>query len=237
MDASLVVDARGLHAWYGSSHVLHGIDLQIHRGETVGLLGRNGMGKSTLIRTLLGHVGRRDGYIGLFGRDMSRAQPHQVARCGVAYVPEGRGIFPNLSVRENLVMAARPCSDDAAGWTCGRVLATFPRLAQRLRHLGAQLSGGEQQMLSLGRALLTQPRLIPLHPAPEGLAPKTPLEIWRVIEEIRASGIASLIVDRNHRKVLQESDSALVLLMGRVVLAGAASALRGRAELAAHLGV
>ena len=237
MDASVIVDARGLHAWYGSSHVLHGVDLQIRRGETVGLLGRNGMGKSTLIRTLLGHVGKRDGYIGLFGRDMSRAQPHQVARCGVAYVPEGRGIFPNLSVRENLVMAARPCSDDATGWTYSRVLATFPRLAQRLRHLGAQLSGGEQQMLSLGRALLTQPKLIILDEATEGLAPKTVLEIWRVIEEIRASGIASLIVDRNYRKVLQESDRAVVLLKGRVVLAETSSTLRERDELASHLGV
>ena len=236
MNPAVILDARGLHAWYGSSHVLHGVDLQIRRGETVGLLGRNGMGKSTLIRTLLGHVGRRDGYIGLFGRDMPRAQPHQVARCGVAYVPEGRGIFPNLSVRENLVMAARPCSD-AAGWSYGRVLSTFPRLAQRLRHLGAQLSGGEQQMLALGRALLTQPRLIILDEATEGLAPKTVLEIWRVIAEIRASGIASLIVDRNHGKVLQECDSAVVLLKGRVVLAEAASALRGRDEVAAHLGV
>ena len=237
MDHPLIVDARDLHAWYGSSHVLHGIDLRIRRGETVGLLGRNGMGKSTLIRTLLGHVGRRDGFIGLFGRDMSRAQPHQVARCGVAYVPEGRGVFANLSVRENLVMAARPCGDDSVGWTYRRVLSTFPRLAQRLHHSGAQLSGGEQQMLSIGRALLTQPRLIILDEATEGLAPKTVLEIWRVIGEIRASGIASLIVDRNYRKVLQESDSAVVLLKGRVVLAEASSALRERAELAAHLGV
>ena len=237
MDTSLIVDAQSVHAWYGSSHVLHGVDLQIHRGETVGLLGRNGMGKSTLIRTLLGHVTRRDGYIGLFGQDMSRAQPHQVARCGVAYVPEGRGVFANLSVRENLVMAARPCRAGGPGWTYRRVLSTFPRLEARLHHLGSQLSGGEQQMLSLGRALLTQPRLIILDEATEGLAPKTVLEIWRVIDEIRASGIASLIVDRNYRKVLQESDSAVVLLKGRVVLAGASSLLRERDELASHLGV
>jgi branched-chain amino acid transport system ATP-binding protein len=237
MDASLVLDARAVHAWYGSSHVLHGVDLQIHRGETVGLLGRNGMGKSTLIRTLLGHVARRSGYIGLFGHDMSRAEPHQVARCGVAYVPEGRGVFANLSVHENLVMAARPCGDGASGWTYRRVLATFPRLGERLHHLGAQLSGGEQQMLSLGRALLTQPRLIVLDEATEGLAPKVVLEIWRVIEEIRASGIAALIVDRNHRKVLQESDRAVVLLKGRVVLAEASRLLREGDELATYLGV
>jgi branched-chain amino acid transport system ATP-binding protein len=134
-------------------------------------------------------------------------------------------------------MAARPCSDDVSGWSYGRVLSTFPRLAERLHHLGAHLSGGEQQMLALGRALLTQPRLIILDEATEGLAPKIVLEIWRVVEEIRASGIAALIVDRNHRKVLEESDSAVVMLKGRVVLAEASSVLRGRDELASHLGV
>ncbi|MEY4757042.1 MAG: hypothetical protein RJA34_1940, partial [Pseudomonadota bacterium] len=121
-----ILQARGIHAWYGSSHVLHGIDLQIARGETVGLLGRNGMGKSTLIRTLLGHVTQRDGLIQLFGQDISKAQPHEVARRGVAYVPEGRGVFPNLTVRENLIMAARPASDTGRGWTYERVLETFP---------------------------------------------------------------------------------------------------------------
>ena len=140
----LILEARGIHAWYGSSHVLHGIELTIARGETVGLLGRNGMGKSTLIRTLLGHVTQRDGQIAFFGQDCSRAKPHEVARLGVAYVPEGRGIFPNLSVRENLLMAARPGRDGRNEWTCERVLDTFPRLRERLTNLGAQLSGGEQ---------------------------------------------------------------------------------------------
>ena len=147
----LIVDARGVHAWYGSSHVLHGVDLRIERGQTVGLLGRNGMGKSTLIRTLLGHVAQRDGRIAFFGQDMSKARPHEVARAGVAYVPEGRGVFPNLSVRENLVMAARPGRDGRNEWSYERVLKTFPRLAERINNLGAQLSGGEQQMLSIGR--------------------------------------------------------------------------------------
>ncbi|MEO8122108.1 MAG: ATP-binding cassette domain-containing protein, partial [Rhodoferax sp.] len=159
-DASdLIVDARGLHAWYGSSHVLHGVDLQIERGETVGLLGRNGMGKSTLIRTLLGHVTQRDGSITLFGQDASRFKPHEVARLGVAYVPEGRGVFPNLTVRENLVMAARRGLDGRNDWSFERVMQTFPRLKERLTNLGAQLSGGEQQMLSIGRALMTHPAL------------------------------------------------------------------------------
>jgi len=230
-----ILDARGIHAWYGSSHVLHGIDLQIARGETVGLLGRNGMGKSTLIRTLLGFVPQRDGRIHLFGRDVSKARPHEVARCGVAYVPEGRGVFPNLSVRENLVMAARPAS--GSGWTLERVLETFPRLTERLTNLGNQLSGGEQQMLSIGRALLTQPELIILDEATEGLAPLIVAEIWRVIGEIRRDGIATLIVDRDFRKVLAQSDRALVLQKGQVVLSGPSETLRESPALASFLGV
>jgi branched-chain amino acid transport system ATP-binding protein len=223
--AELIVDARGVHAWYGSSHVLHGVDLQIGRGETVGLLGRNGMGKSTLIRTLLGHVTQRDGRVALFGQDASRARPHEVARLGVAYVPEGRGVFPNLSVRENLLMAARRGRDGRNDWSLERVLDTFPRLRERVANLGAQLSGGEQQMLSIGRALMTHPELIIL------------VETWRVIGAIRASGIAALIVDRDYRKVLAHSDRALVLQKGRVVLAGTPEQLRAGEGLSAYLGV
>ena len=232
-----ILEARAIHAWYGSSHVLHGIDLTVCRGETVGLLGRNGMGKSTLIRTLLGHVAQRDGRITLFGQDVSQAKPHEVARRGVAYVPEGRGIFPNLSVRENLVMAARPPRDTKTGWAFERVMHTFPRLAERIANLGAQLSGGEQQMLSIGRALMTQPELIILDEATEGLAPLIVADIWRVIGEIRASGIATLIVDRDYRKVLAQSDRAIVLQKGQVVLAGASSELRASDKLASFLGV
>jgi branched-chain amino acid transport system ATP-binding protein len=232
-----ILEARGIHAWYGSSHVLHGVDLTIGRGQTVGLLGRNGMGKSTLIRTLLGHVTQRDGRILLFGQDMSNARPHDVARRGVAYVPEGRGVFPNLSVRENLLMAARPARDSRSGWSYERVMATFPRLAERVNNLGNQLSGGEQQMLSIGRALMTQPELIILDEATEGLAPLIVADIWRVIGEIRASGIATLIVDRDYRRVLAQSDQALVLQKGQVVLAGAAATLRDSEQLASFLGV
>ena len=233
----LIVDARAVHAWYGSSHVLHGVDLQIGRGETVGLLGRNGMGKSTLIRTLLGHVAQRQGHIALFGQDMSNAKPHEVARLGLAYVPEGRGVFPNLSVRENLVMAARPGRYGRNDWPLERVLDTFPRLKERFANLGVQLSGGEQQMLSIGRALMTHPELIILDEATEGLAPKIVQEIWRVIETIRASGIATLIVDRDYRKVVARADRAVVLQKGAVVLAGNSEQLRDSAELASYLGV
>jgi branched-chain amino acid transport system ATP-binding protein len=232
-----IVDARDIHAWYGSSHVLHGVDLRIGRGETVGLLGRNGMGKSTLIRTLLGHVAQREGHIALFGRDASRAKPHEVARLGVAYVPEGRGVFPNLTVRENLVMAARRGRDGREDWTYDRVMQTFPRLAERVDNLGSQLSGGEQQMLSIGRALMTHPELIVLDEATEGLAPLIVAEIWRVIGEIRASGIATLIVDRDWRRVLARSDRALVLQKGQVVLAGPADAVAADPALTGFLGV
>ncbi|HEX6723284.1 MAG TPA: ABC transporter ATP-binding protein [Burkholderiaceae bacterium] len=232
-----IIDATGVHAWYGSSHVLHGIDLRIGRGETVGLLGRNGMGKSTLIRTLLGHVAQRDGRIRIDGRDLSRGRPHQVARLGVAYVPEGRGVFPNLSVRENLLMAARAPTNGGSGWTLPRTLQTFPRLAERMNHLGAQLSGGEQQMLAIGRALMTNPSLVILDEATEGLAPQVVAEIWRVIESIRADGIATLIVDRDHRKVCAHSDRLVVLQKGQVVLAGASAQLRGSTALINHLGL
>jgi branched-chain amino acid transport system ATP-binding protein len=231
------LQASGIHAWYGSSHVLHGVDFSIQRGETVGLLGRNGMGKSTLIRTLLGHVAQREGRIAINGRDLSRARPHEVARAGVAYVPEGRGIFPNLSVRENLVMAARPGPDGQNEWSLQRVLKTFPRLQERYGNLGAQLSGGEQQMLSIGRALMTHPTLIILDEATEGLAPLIVADIWRVIADIRKSGIATLIVDRDYRKVLAQADRALVLQKGQVVLQGTAATLRDDPQLAACLGV
>jgi branched-chain amino acid transport system ATP-binding protein len=182
-------------------------------------------------------VTQRDGRIHLFGQDMSNARPHDVARRGVAYVPEGRGVFPNLSVRENLLMAARPARDSRSGWSYERVMATFPRLAERVNNLGNQLSGGEQQMLSIGRALMTQPELIILDEATEGLAPLIVADIWRVIGEIRASGIATLIVDRDYRRVLAQSDQALVLQKGQVVLAGAAATLRDSEQLASFLGV
>ena len=236
--SDIILDARGIHAWYGSSHVLHGIDLKIARGQTVGLLGRNGMGKSTLIRSLLGHVTQREGQIQIFGRDHSSSKPHEVARSGVAYVPEGRGVFPNLSVRENLLMASKPAPKaEVPSWTFDRVMATFPRLKERLTNLGAELSGGEQQMLSIGRALMTQPELIILDEATEGLAPLIVAEIWRVIREIRKDGIATLIVDRNYQRVLAESDVALVLQKGQAVLSGPSQSLRDNPVLANFLGV
>ncbi|OVZ57966.1 ABC transporter ATP-binding protein [Pigmentiphaga sp. NML080357] len=233
-----LIDASQVHAWYGSSHILHGVDFRLGRGETVGLLGRNGMGKSTLIRTLLGHVKQRDGRISIGGRDLSRGKPYEAAKAGVAYVPEGRGIFPNLTVKENLVMAARRGVDGQADWTLDRVLATFPRLTERLGNLGWQLSGGEQQMLSIGRALMTNPSAIILDEATEGLAPLIVAEIWRVIGDIRRSGLATLVVDRNYRMVMANSDRLVVMEKGRMVLEGRAEHLRHEPEaLSRYLGV
>ncbi len=235
--SAAILDAQGIHAWYGSSHVLHGIDLQVAPGETVGLLGRNGMGKSTLIRTLLGLVRQREGRIAVAGEDLSRAAPHQVAQRGIGYVPEGRGVFPNLTVRENLVMAARPGIDGRSQWTLDRVLALFPRLAQRLSHAGSALSGGEQQMLSIGRALMTHPRLMILDEATEGLAPLIVQDVWRVIADIRAAGIAALIVDRDYRRVAAHADRLVVLQKGRVALTGASQELIRGGALAPLLGL
>ena len=233
----LIIDAQGVQAWYGSSHILHGLDFKLAKGETVGLLGRNGMGKSTLIRTLLGHVRQREGRIQVAGKDLSKGLPHQVAQLGVAYVPEGRGIFPTLTVRENLVMAARAGTRGQKDWTYERVMETFPRLSERLTNLGSQLSGGEQQMLSIGRALMTNPDAVILDEATEGLAPLIVAEIWRVIASIRRTGIATLIVDRDYRKVCNESDRLVVMQKGRIVLEGPSEALRGSSELAGYLGV
>jgi branched-chain amino acid transport system ATP-binding protein len=227
-----------LHARYGDSHVLRGVTLAIPAGRSLGLLGRNGMGKTTLIRTALGYVRAADGRITWQGRDITGAPPERMARLGIGYVPEGRGIFPNLSVRENLVMCARAGADGRREWTLERVLAIFPRLAERLSHGGQQLSGGEQQMLAIGRALLTNPLLLILDEATEGLAPLVVAEIWRTVAEIRATGIATLIVDRNAHAVLAHTDDAVVLEKGRVVLAGTSAELgEDRVALARTLGV
>ena len=237
-DAALLVDAHDLHVHYGESHVLQGVSLSVRPGETVGLLGRNGMGKTTLIRTLLGHVRATRGRITIRGQDATLAPPDRVARWGVAYVPEGRGIFANLSVRENLLVAARSGVSGRNDWPLERILATFPRLKERLGHGGQQLSGGEQQMLAIGRALSTNPDLLILDEATEGLAPLIVREIWRIINDIRGTGIASLIVDRNFRTVLANTDRAVVLEKGRVIIEERSDVLTSQpAELAARLGV
>jgi branched-chain amino acid transport system ATP-binding protein len=229
--ADALIAARGLHAYYGASHILHGVDFAVQRGEAVGLMGRNGMGKTTLLRTLLGIVRARQGAVAIDGIDVTRLPAFAIARQGIAYVPEGRGIFPNLSVRENLVMAARAGIDGRRDWTEARVLDTFPRLAQRLSHGGAQLSGGEQQMLTIGRALMTNPRLLILDEATEGLAPLIAEEIWSIVRKIKAAGIAAVIVDKNYRAVTAIADRAVILVKGAVAFEGASGEVRARADL------
>jgi len=234
---SAMLSVDDLNTYYGDSHILRGVTLSLRAGVSMGLLGRNGMGKTTLIRSVMGYVRPASGRVRWHERDVTGQPPERIARLGVGYVPEGRGIFPNLSVRENLVMSARRGPDGQAAWTLERVLATFPRLAERLNHGGQQLSGGEQQMLAIGRALLTNPRLLILDEATEGLAPLIVAEIWRVIAGIRDSGISTLIVDRNYRAVLAHTDEAVVLEKGRIVLAGESAALGHDASLARLLGV
>jgi branched-chain amino acid transport system ATP-binding protein len=234
--AAPMLSIEGLHTAYGSSLILRGVSLQVAAGEALGLLGRNGMGKTTLIRSLMGLVKPVQGRIAWQGQDVSGQAPERMARLGIGYVPEGRGIFPNLSVRENLLMAARPGPQGQRDWTLERVLATFPRLAERLGHGGQQLSGGEQQMLSIGRALMTNPVLLLLDEATEGLAPLVVAEIWRTIATIRATGISTLLVDRNYRAVLAHTDRAVVLEKGEIVMSGASQAL-DHAELGQRLGV
>ena len=226
-----IIEARELHTHYGASHILHGIDLSVRAGEAMGLMGRNGMGKTTLIRTLVGHVAPRRGEVKINGRIMTRAAPHLIARNGIAYVPEGRGIFPNLTVRENLIMAARSGPDGRSDWSYERVLEIFPRLAERLSHGGQQLSGGEQQMLSIGRALMTNPTLLILDEATEGLAPLIAQEIWRIVRTIRQSGIAAIIVDKNFAAVSALTDRNVILVKGRVVFEGTGNELRAQPEL------
>jgi len=227
-----------LHTYYGNSHTLRGVSLELPAGTSLGLLGRNGMGKTTLIRSLMGYVRAASGQVRWEGSDVTNRAPERTARLGIGYVPEGRGIFPNLSVRENLVMSARRGVDGRNDWTYDRVLATFPRLTERLGHGGQQLSGGEQQMLAIGRALMTNPKLLILDEATEGLAPLIVAEIWRVIGAIRATGISTLIVDRNYRAVLANTDRAVVLEKGVIVMSGESAELaQDHDALARVLGV
>jgi branched-chain amino acid transport system ATP-binding protein len=238
MNHTPIIEAQDLHSYYGASHILHGIDFFVRPGEAVGLMGRNGMGKTTLIRTLVGHVEPRRGEVKINGRVMTAAPPHLIAREGIAYVPEGRGIFANLSVRENLIMAARVGKDGRRDWSYERVLETFPRLRERLSLGGQQLSGGEQQMLSIGRALMTNPSLLILDEATEGLAPLIAGEIWRILRVLRESGLAALIVDKNFAAVSALTDRNIILVKGRTVFEGTGAELRARPDLLhQHLGI
>jgi len=233
-----LLSVRGLHTYYGDSHVLHGVDLDVELGKTVCLMGRNGMGKTTTLRSILGLTRPRRGTVAIMGRDMTGAAPHRIVREGIGYVPEGRGIFPLLSVREHLVMAARPGRGGRREWTYERVLALFPRLSERLQNSGATLSGGEQQMLAIGRALMSNPDLLILDEATEGLAPLVRREIWSVLQQIKATGMATIIVDKNAADLLAFADHAVILVKGRVAFSGTCADLRAQpALIERHIGL
>ncbi len=233
-----LIKASGIHTYYGASHILRGIDFTVGRGETIGLMGRNGMGKSTLLKSIMGIVPPRKGIVEIKGRPMNGHPTFEVAQMGIAYVPEGRGIFGNLSVVENLKMAARPGTRGQRDWTYDRVLETFPRLKERLGHGGQQLSGGEQQMLTIGRALMTNPDVLILDEATEGLAPLIAREIWRICSVIKDSGISAIIVDKNWKHVTQVTDRNVILVKGEVVFEGTSDALHADPSvLEQHLGV
>jgi branched-chain amino acid transport system ATP-binding protein len=233
-----LIQAQGLNTFYGASHILRGINFSVGRGETIGLMGRNGMGKSTLLKTLMGIVPPRTGSVDIKGRRMNGRPTFEVAQMGIAYVPEGRGIFGNLSVLENLKMAARPGTQGQRDWTCERVLETFPRLKERLGHGGQQLSGGEQQMLTIGRALMTNPDVLILDEATEGLAPLIARDIWRICSLIKDSGISAIIVDKNWKHVTQITGRNIILVKGQVVFEGSSQALLDDPSvLAQYLGV
>jgi branched-chain amino acid transport system ATP-binding protein len=236
--SELLINAQGLNTYYGASHILRGIDFRVARGETIGLMGRNGMGKSTLLKSIMGIVPPQSGTVQIKGQTMNGRPTFEVAQLGIAYVPEGRGIFGNLSVVENLKMAARAGTRGQRDWTYERVLETFPRLQERLNHGGQQLSGGEQQMLTIGRALMTNPDVLILDEATEGLAPLIAREIWRICSLIKESGISAIIVDKNWKHVTQITDRNVILVKGQVVFEGSSQALHDDPSvLEQHLGV
>jgi branched-chain amino acid transport system ATP-binding protein len=234
------LSVRGLQAGYGRAQVLFDISFDVRLGEVVTLLGRNGMGRSTTIKCLFGMLASQAGEIEVGGLRTVGLPAHRIAGQGLALVPEGRQIFTELTVEENLVATARGAGKGASSrpWTLGRVYEFFPRLRERRSNLGWQLSGGEQQMLAIGRALMTNPRLLVLDEATEGLAPVIRDEIWRTLAELKREGLAQIVIDKNVARLLPLADRHYVLEKGRVVWQGDSQSLRGRPEIVQqYLGV
>jgi branched-chain amino acid transport system ATP-binding protein len=221
----LLLEVDGLETAYGASQVLFKIRLEIREGEAITLLGRNGMGKTTTVRSIMGLTRARAGTITFRGRRIERDAPDRIARMGIALVPEGRQIFPNLSVRENLVAFAENRSGRHDPWTPQKVLDFFPRLAERVDNMGNQLSGGEQQMLAIGRALVTNPHLLILDEATEGLAPLVREEIWKCLERLRASGQTILVIDKYIERLVKLADRHTIIERGRVAWQGTSAEL------------
>ena len=222
---SALLEVHDLHSGYGSSQVLFGISLSIQAGGVSTLLGRNGMGKTTTVRSILGLTAALSGTVRFCGERVEGFSPDRIARMGLAVVPEGRQIFPTLSVQENLLAFAANRNSSANPWTLERVYALFPRLAERHRHMGNQLSGGEQQMLAIGRALMTNPHLLVLDEATEGLAPLVREDIWRCLHTLRAEGQSILVIDKYVQKLVQLADQHTIIERGQVVWQGASAAI------------
>jgi branched-chain amino acid transport system ATP-binding protein len=227
----LLLEVENLETAYGASQVLFKINLQIREGEAVALLGRNGMGKTTTVRSILGLTRARGGAISFRGRRIEREAPDRIARLGIALVPEGRQIFPNLSVAENLVAFAGNRSARKDPWTVEKVFELFPALKNRKNNMGNQLSGGEQQMLAIGRALVTNPHLLILDEATEGLAPLIREEIWRCLAALRAAGQTILVIDKYIERLVQLADRHTIIERGRVAWQGSSAALDADREL------
>ena len=225
----LVVD--GLEAAYGLSQVLFGVTLRVDAGRLVTLLGRNGMGKTTTVRAMMGLLPIRAGRVRFEDTPLHGLPPHRIAQAGLGLVPEGRQVFPNLTVYENLVATAGNRRQVSEPWTVERVYGLFPPLAARARSLGGTLSGGEQQMLAIGRALMTNPKLLILDEATEGLAPLVRAEIWRCLAALKAAGLSILLIDKNVEALTRLADHHYVLEKGRVVWDGTSSELRARADV------
>ncbi len=233
-----MLNVEAIETSYGRSQVLFGVSLQVTAGEVVALMGRNGMGKTTTIRSIMRLTPPRSGRVVFDDADLSAAPPHRVARAGLGLVPEGRQVFPTLTVRENLIATARKRRGPGADWTLARVFDLFPRLKERAGQVGRTLSGGEQQMLAVGRALMTNPRLLILDEATEGLAPLIRAEIWDCLAALKAEGQAILIVDKNLEDLTRLADRHYILEKGRVVWDGTSAALKADAEAAhRYLGV
>jgi branched-chain amino acid transport system ATP-binding protein len=213
------------------SQVLFGVSLEVGAGQVVTLLGRNGMGKTTTVRSIMGITPPRGGAISFDGRPIHGLPPYRVAQAGVGLVPEGRQVFPNLTVRENLVATAADRSESATPWRVDAVFELFPQLAARARSLGGALSGGEQQMLAIGRALMTNPRLVILDEATEGLAPLVRAEIWRCVERLKATGQSILLIDKDVTTLTRIADAHYILEKGRIVWRGTSAELRLRADI------
>jgi branched-chain amino acid transport system ATP-binding protein len=229
---SSFLSVRGLQAAYGHAQALFDISFEVAKGQVVTLLGRNGMGRSTIVKCLFGILAPSAGSITVEGERTERLPSHRIARHGLALVPEGRQVFPNLTVEENLVATAR--TDGASfgkPWTLDRVYAFFPRLKERRRNLGSQLSGGEQQMLAIGRALMTNPRLLVLDEATEGLAPVIRVEIWRALAALKHEGMSQIVIDKNIGALLDLADRHVVIEKGRVVWQGSSDELRGQPQI------